>query len=428
LEWEALSGRLKPYAAAFVFTAAAAAADVLLTAWIPSPIRLVLFMPALAASAALGFGPGAFAFALGLLSSWLLHSIGVAAQAGMLELSLFGASSAVVFAIVRRASSSGDLLFKTVQDISTEGVVVYRAVLAHDGQPIDFEYRYANPAAYAIMKGRPEDVVGGKLLERLPEARDHPQLFPQYARVFATGETSESQYEIGGRWFHSTVAKLRDGIVVTVQDISGRRRSQEVQKLLVQELNHRVKNLFASVLAMVAFTERGTTSVAEFRDKLSARLQALSRTHSLLSEGAWTDAAVRDVVKSTLEPHLDLGSGRFRIDGGDFRVSSDTALALNMALHELATNAAKYGALSTRQGRVGIKWTPDANRPGFIRMTWIESGGPPILAPAGRGFGTTLLERAFAADGGEVHLQYPPDGVFCEMLFASMDAVNPRAV
>jgi two-component system CheB/CheR fusion protein len=275
------------------------------------------------------------------------------------------------------------------------------------------------------MKGEPESVVGGRLIERLPEAREHPQLFPRYARVFSSGETSEAEYELGGRWFHSRVAKLDDGIVVTVRDVSAQRRADEVQKLLLQELNHRVKNLLASVIAMVVFTERGAASAAEFRDKLSARLHALSRAHSLLSASAWTETSIGDVVRSTLEPHLGQDSTRFRIDGSAYKISSDTALALNMAIHELATNAAKYGALSDSRGQIAIKWTPDPDRFGFIRLSWKEAGGPRVSRPAAPGFGTRLLDRAFASGGGQVKLEYPDEGVACEMVFPSAEGSDP---
>jgi two-component sensor histidine kinase len=428
LEWKALSARVQPYALACVFSAVAAAAQVVLSAWMHSSASiastsLAVFMPAVAASAAFGLAPGILTVGLSVL--WLVRAGGFPAQRGeLIELALYGLSAALVVAILaagRRSRLSGDLLFKAVQDISIEGVVVYRAVLDRGGEVMDFEYRYVNPAAYSIMKGRPEDVVGARLLERLPEARNHPQPFPRYASVFNGGQTSEAEYEIGGKWFHSTVAKLHDGLVVTVQDVSVRRRSDDIQKLLVQELNHRVKNLLASVIAMVVYTERGATTATEFRDKLAARLHALSRAHSLLSASAWTDAAVRDVVKSTLEPHLDLVSTRFQIEGGDFRISSENALALNMALHELATNAAKYGALAVPRGRIAINWTADRDRPRFIRLTWSESGGPTIMAPPNGGFGTKLLGRAFAAYDGEVKLTFAPDGVSCEMRFASAD-------
>ena len=115
---------------------------------------------------------------------------------------------------------------------------------------------------------------------------------------------------------------------------------------------------------------------------------------------------------------------RFLIDGPVVRVSSDAALALNMALHELATNAIKYGALSDQRGHIEIRWELDSDRPGFVLLTWRESDGPPVSTPTGRGFGTRLLERAFAATDGEVQLRFLAEGVYCEMRFAS--AIIPQ--
>jgi len=272
------------------------------------------------------------------------------------------------------------------------------------------------------MEKEPKDIIGERLLERLPEAREHPQLFQRYARVFASGETSEVEYQLGGRWFHSTVARLDDGVVVTVRDVSARRQADDVQRLMLQELNHRVKNLLASVIAMVVYTERGAASVAEFRETLSARLHALARAHGLLSQTAWTEASVGDVVRNTLEPHLGADSNRFQIGGGAFTISSETALALNMALYELATNAAKYGALSEPQGTIAINWRTEPDRPGFIRLTWRESGGPPVARPAKLGFGARLLAKAFAPGGGQVNLQFTSEGVACEMVFTGAES------
>jgi two-component sensor histidine kinase/PAS domain-containing protein len=428
----ALASSIGPYAIAAAAVLLAATGQFALAAWGGRLGSFAVFYPAIVAGALLGVGPGALGLALNLAIAWCFLTW-AAAPAGPwisngLEFCLFGLSGAIVVLIIsiisayrrrRPALNDASQLFKTVQDISLEGVVVYRAALDRNGEVRDFEYRYANSVACAIMMGPgPDDIVGAKLLERLPLAREHAQLFPRYARVFKTGETSEVEYELGGRWFHSTAAKLDDGIVVTVQDVSERRRGEDMQRLLSQEMSHRVKNLFASVIAMANSTVRGVTSTAEFRDKLSARLQALSRAHDLLMAGAWTDAAVGDVVRSTLEPHLQTDAGRFRIDGPKVRVSSDAALALNMALHELATNAIKYGALSDQRGQIDIRWELDADRPGFVRLTWTESGGPPASTPTHRGFGTRLLERAFAATDGEVQLNFLAEGLSCEMRFA----------
>ena len=432
LEWTVHRDRLKPYALAVASTAAAAVAQAALSPELRSPAGLALFAPAVVASATAGVGPGILALVLSILAVWLLWS-GRAGDTSFLEIFVVGVCFALVVAILRqnkRAANwlnGADLSFKAVQDISTEGIVVYRAMRDGLGGVIDFEYRYANPAACAIMRGQPEDVVGKRLLERLPEAREHPQLFPRYAEVFASGQTSEAEYELGARWFLSRVARLDDGVVVTVRDVSARRRADDVQKLLLQELNHRVKNLLASVIAMVVYTERGATSPAEYRDKLSARLHALSRAHNLLSESAWTEASVIDVVRSTLEPHLDRGSARFQISGEAVEISSDTALALNMALHELATNAAKYGALSQSGGRIAIRWVSNADLPGFVRLVWTESDGPRVATPENTGFGTRLLDRAFAAAGGEAKLRFPAEGVVCEMVFPRAELSSPMA-
>ena len=382
---------------------------------------LAVFVAAVAGSALNGLGPGALSLALSLIAGWLTWSPLAPEAERVPALFALGFSSALTVAIVaalqrwRRRGLDADALFKTVQDISTEGVVVYRAISGPDGEAVDFEYRYANPASCAIMRSSPCEVIGSRLLDRLPEARDKSELFARYARVYATGERSEAEYEIGGRWLHSTVAKLADGLVVTVRDITDHRRADDNQKLLWQELNHRVKNLLATVIAVVSYTERGAASAGELRERLTARLHALSRAHALLSKSAWTDASIGDVVRSTLAPHIGLDTERFHICGDKLQVSSDTALALNMALHELATNAAKYGALTEPDGKVSIVWEANSERRGFARLTWIERGGPVVSPPANKGFGTRLLGRAFAADGGEVKLEFASAGVRCEM-------------
>jgi len=427
---EAVISRLRPYAIAGACALLAGAGQFILAQWVGPLASFALFFPAIVASALLGNGPGALTLALGLGVIWAELS-SAAGGGGLgrdaLEFSVLALGGAMIIPIVdayRRRKiifSDADPFFKALQDISLEGVVVYRALLDRQGQVYDFEYRYANPAARQIMGNqRSEDVVGAKLLGRLPLAREHPQLFPRYARVFTTGETSEAEYELGGRWFHSTAAKLDRGIVVTVQDVSLRRRAEDGQRLRLQELNHRVKNVLASVMAMAEATERAVTSTGEFREKLSARLHALSRAHNLLIAGAWTDAAVGEVVHGTLEPYLTTDPVRFHVDGPRIMVSPDAALALNMALHELATNAIKYGALSGRSGRIEIRWDPDSGRPGFILLTWTESDGPPVSSLNRSGFGTRLLQRAFAATDGGVQMHFLAGGLRCEMRFPGL--------
>jgi two-component sensor histidine kinase len=388
------------------------------------------FYPAVLFSALLGFGPGIFAAVLSLSLAWFIllppslsFSLEHAEEA--LQLILFTISAALIIAIAgvyRKAQASRNTaneLFKTVQDISTEGVVLYRAVRDEVGGVIDFEYRYANPAALGFMtRSDPKRVIGGRPLERLPLARDHPQLFPRYLKVLETGETSEAEYELGGRWFHSNVAKLQDGLVVTVRDVSAKHRSDEAQRLLAQELHHRVKNMLAAVISMTNSTARGATSSAELKEKLLGRFQAMDRAHGLLVAGSWSDALVGEVVRGTLDPHLQSNAHRFVIIGPELAIEPEIALALNMALHELATNAVKYGALSTQQGQVSITWALDPDQPSLLRLCWREKGGPPVDRPSSKGFGTRLLERAFASlEDGDVSLDFAKEGVTCEILF-----------
>jgi two-component sensor histidine kinase len=421
--------RIASYAAALIFVAAAMGVRFLLTSPLGESESVEPFYPAVLASAFLGAGPGALAAIVSIAVVWYFFvppawSFGVQDANAVWALLLFAVCSVLIVALaeayrrVRTAHARADQLFKTVQDISLEGVVVYRAVRDGTGKVADLEYRYVNAAALAIMaKSDASEIVGRKLLERLPLAGQHPDLFPRYCKVLQTGAAAEAEYELGGRWFHSNVAKLEDGLVVTVQDISARRRSDERQTLLLQELNHRVKNVLASVIAMTTLTERGTRSTVEFKDKLLGRLHALARAHGLLSVSAWTNAAIDDVVRSTLEPYIQAEAPRFLIEGPPVSISSDVGLALNMALHELSTNAVKYGALSTAAGRIAIAWRFDPAEADFVILQWSESGGPPIDSPGAPGFGSRLLERALAAEGGRIALTFPRTGACCEMRF-----------
>jgi len=393
-------------------------------------VSLGAFYPAVLVGALLGAGPGIFAALASLLLAWLIllppaFTLASGDAQEVWQIVLFTLSTGLIIAVagafrkVQVTPNAANELFKTVQDISSEGLVIYRALRDASGRAIDLEYRYANPAALAFMtKSDPNRVVGGRLLERLPLAREHPQLFPRYLEVLETGNTSEAEYELGGRRFRSKVAKLQDGLVVTMRDVSAQHRSDEVQRLLAQELDHRVKNMLTTVISMTKLTANGASSVTELRDKLLGRFQAMGRAHELLVASSWTDAQVDEVVRGTLDPRLHSNADRFVIFGPEVAIEPETALALNMALHELATNAIKYGALSADRGQVEISWAQDAQSPSVIHLSWIERGGPPVEKPIGKGFGTRLLERAFASlEGSRVLLHHARSGVHCEIVF-----------
>jgi PAS domain S-box-containing protein len=202
-------------------------------------------------------------------------------------------------------------------------------------------------------------------------------------------------------------------------DITARKLAEERQRLLVDELNHRVKNTLATVQSIALQTRRGSQSLPTFEAAFLSRLDALAGVHDLLSQVSWEGASLAAVVRETLAPHLGPGESaeRLSLSGPDVRLGPNAAVTLTMAFHELATNAAKYGALSVGSGKVDVQWRANgASTPGEIEIQWRESGGPPVSVPVRRGFGTRFLERGMAREfDGIVVLDFAPDGVCCQM-------------
>ena len=212
-------------------------------------------------------------------------------------------------------------------------------------------------------------------------------------------------------WRKSDAAIVRDVAERSWAAVE-RARAEQHQRLLINELNHRVKNTLASVQAIAFQTLKGDVPLAEARALFEARLMALSRAHNLLTAENWGGASLEGLVADATE-HLAGEVGRFDIAGEPLRLAPRAALALAMALHELGTNAAKYGALAVEGGRVAIAWTLAEDR---LRLEWRESGGPPVEPPARRGFGSRLIERGLEADlGGRAALHFEPSGVRCEI-------------
>jgi PAS domain S-box-containing protein len=222
-----------------------------------------------------------------------------------------------------------------------------------------------------------------------------------------------------------TASPIRDdsaniiGTIIEVRDISEEKAASERQRLLINELNHRVKNTLATVQSIAAQTFRGTTDQA-VRAVFDARMAALSNAHNVLVEDNWESASLRGVVERALAPHLlaEVDGDRFRHEGPDARLHPKVAVTLAMALHELMTNAAKYGALSAPEGRVAVTWSLDDMEDGRQRLalTWDERGGPPVAPPTRRGFGSRLIERQLPLEfDGSAALTFAPTGVSCRM-------------
>jgi two-component sensor histidine kinase len=186
-------------------------------------------------------------------------------------------------------------------------------------------------------------------------------------------------------------------------------RAEALHSLLINELNHRVKNSLATVQAIAAQTFRTTPDPVEARRKFDGRLIALGRAHSLLSDGSWEGADMHGVVASVMQPYL-ADAERIVANGPTVLLGSAQALMISMMLHELATNAAKYGALSTAMGKVHIEWK---NSPDTLWLTWRESGGPPVKTPASTGFGSRLIQSGLAAHRGKAELEFREGGLVC---------------
>ena len=195
------------------------------------------------------------------------------------------------------------------------------------------------------------------------------------------------------------------------RDLSAQKAAEKRQTMLNHELSHRMKNMLAMVQSIAFQTLRSAPSVAAARETLSARIVALSKAHDLLLEDSTETADLRAIAAAAVAPHDEAGQPRFALEGPGVSVGPRAAMALSLMLHELATNAAKYGALSVPAGRVSIAWRDVGPR---FELAWRESGGPAVTAPTKVGFGSRLIERGLAADvGGKVVVTYPAEGVVC---------------
>jgi PAS domain S-box-containing protein len=207
------------------------------------------------------------------------------------------------------------------------------------------------------------------------------------------------------------------GMIGVNVDVTTERQAALDQRLLINELNHRVKNTLATVQSIARQTLRGSSPSKPASELLASRLMALSAAHNVLTRENWQGADLHEVVAQAVAPYDVGGPSRVVREGPPVRIAARTALALSMALHELATNAAKYGSLSVDRGLVRVNWTMgDADDPGRVHLEWREVDGPAVAPPKTRGFGSRLLQQGLAIDlGGSAELIYAPSGLVCRI-------------
>lgn len=227
-------------------------------------------------------------------------------------------------------------------------------------------------------------------------------------------------------WSNLTVALVRnianepDYFISIIDDIGVRKQAEAEQKryqgqlrLMINELNHRVKNTLATVQSMASQTLRAESNPDIVYEKLEARLLGLSQAHDLLTHERWHGADLRDVAERALGPFVGASAGQVRLDGPPAWLAPGAALSMALIFHELATNAVKYGALSVPEGRVDLTWTLEGRT---LNVSWAESGGPLVAPPARKGFGTRLIERGLRGElHGSASMSYPPSGLICQM-------------
>jgi PAS domain S-box-containing protein len=231
-----------------------------------------------------------------------------------------------------------------------------------------------------------------------------------------SGETAAAP-GMAGSWLTYWVPLRREdgslrGYNVVVEDVTDRKLEEDRRKLLVDELNHRVRNTLAVVQSIARQTLAGHAG-AEAREAFEERLYALAAAHNILTRENWTAADLKEVIVAAAGSQA---AQRLRLDGPPVALPPSVAVTLSLALHELGTNATKYGALSIPTGHVDIFWTITGPRRSRLKMRWEEINGPPVLQPKRKGFGTRLLQRALRAElGGAAKLEFAPAGVICEL-------------
>jgi PAS domain S-box-containing protein len=294
-----------------------------------------------------------------------------------------------------------------------------------------------NEGAARIFGYEASEMIGAPITNIIP-----PELHPEEQEILARLKRGEriDHFETvritkdGRRLDISlTVSPVRNraGVVIgaskVARDITERRRSDELQKLLFNELNHRVKNTLATIQALASQSLRRAASPTDFVRSFNGRVEALARAHDLLVSGKMAGADVMAIVREQVVLGTPEGS-RVSCAGPRLILDGQVAVQLGLVLHELATNARKYGALSVPTGRLAITWRLQVAEGREMILEWRESGVPDVQAPATHGFGTTLIKRTLESNGGEAVLRYGADGVACDIRLPLFDQPETGAL
>lgn len=317
------------------------------------------------------------------------------------------------------------------------GEAKQRFEIALRGSPIsvfsqDKEMRFT--WAHNLPTGLSRDQLIGKTDAEVLPPDAAATIMAAKRKAMETGDAQEleTNFELLGRKrsFYLLVEALRDdegsviGTTSVAVDITERRVNEDQLRLLLRELTHRSKNLLAVIHAIARQTASRTRSVEDFLDRFSARLVAIGCSHDLLIADDWHGASLRMLVEQQLGEHSDRFGEQIAIEGEDVMLKPEAVQNLGLALHELATNAQKYGSLSDPSGQVSIKWQfcEEASK---LKLVWQEKGGPPVTPPERSGFGRVMIETVVGqALEGDVRLSFPPKGVRCVIVIPSLQVTS----
>ncbi len=286
-----------------------------------------------------------------------------------------------------------------------------------------FIIRAFTPEVAGIYKLIPTDI--GRSLMDIVNRLDYADLRTDVRKVLQTLEPLERRVARADGRAHYLMRILPyrspdssvDGSLITFMEVTSIVQAEQHQRLLVDELNHRVKNMLTVVISLATQTLRRAPSMEAFSDVFIGRVHALTKAYELLSGRSWREVLLADVLAEELRPFMSDTRDNIRLQGPEVSLDARGALAVGMAIHELSTNAVKYGSLSVADGDVSVDWRvePGDDGPYFV-LDWIERNGPPVALPQKRGFGMVLIERGFSHDlAGEAHIEFVTAGVHARL-------------
>jgi two-component sensor histidine kinase/CheY-like chemotaxis protein len=286
-------------------------------------------------------------------------------------------------------------------------------------KPADSRF-FGKPLDVKTMIAEMQDMMGKGVLEIIPSdiatlitKASHPESIRTAARLGSTAATAQEFLTAENDSLRLLLEQAGiDAKVLLAQagiDAKEREAADKLQKLILEELHHRIKNTLATVSAIASQSLRTATSIEHGQHAIEGRLVALGRAHDLLLQARWANASLANTIRGATEPYDSEGAGRFLIEGPDIKITSGAVIALAMTLNELCTNTTKFGALSVPAGRIEIRWKIDEDRQ-RLQLTWSEQDGPPVHSPTRRSFGTRLIGSLGQQLKGEVHLAYDATG------------------